>query len=146
MQKIPRGIRNNNPGNIRISGDNWQGLSRPQLDQEFFQFTGPEWGVRALAKILLTYQNRYHRHTIRQIIARWAPPTENDTMAYIKAVARDTGFGEDQPLDLRRVEHITPLIRAIIRHENGQQPYMADVIAKGIGMAGIYAQRQTENR
>jgi len=94
MSVKPRGIRNNNPGNIRRNGDPWQGLAETQGDKEFFTFATPVYGIRALARTLITYQDRHGLRTIRQIISRWAPPVENDTESYVKAVtAATTGIG-----------------------------------------------------
>lgn len=137
QNKLPRGIRNNNPGNIRRGNDEWKGASSWQTDKDFVTFDAPEFGIRALAKILLNYQFKHHRNTVREIIARWAPPKENDTLAYIVSVSRETGFSEDTPLNLSRYEYLMPLVVAIIRHENGQQPYTMDAIDKGILLAGI---------
>ena len=95
---IPRGIRNNNPLNIR-RGSQWQGLSRTQSDPSFCQFETLEWGWRAAFYLLTkTYYARYHLQTIREIISRWAPESENNTRAYIQNVSRLTGIGQDEPL------------------------------------------------
>ena len=69
-----RGLRNNNPGNIRKSATAWQGLSPTQTDASFFQFISPEYGIRALATILGTYMKNYGLVTVSDIISRWAPP------------------------------------------------------------------------
>lgn len=82
---IPRGIRNNNPANIR-KGDKWQGMSATQTDKAFVQFVSMTWGVRALLKTLKTYVTKHHLHTVEEIISRWAPNNENNTTAYIKTV------------------------------------------------------------
>ena len=71
--KQPRGIRNNNPGNIRRNGDPWQGLAKDQTDREFFTFQSAVYGIRALARLLITYQDKYGLCTIEGIITRWAP-------------------------------------------------------------------------
>ena len=65
----PRGIRNNNPGNLR-QGDDWQGLADPQIDKEFCVFQSSLWGIRALARVLLNYQRKHQLHTVTQIISR----------------------------------------------------------------------------
>ena len=97
--KEPRGIRNNNPLNIRRSGDKWQGLRALQEDREFFQFSGMEWGWRAAFRILCnTYYNKYKLRTIRDIVSRWAPAKENNTAAYIRHVSDYTGIGPDRDL------------------------------------------------
>ena len=95
----PRGIRNNNPLNIRRSGDKWQGLKTLQEDREFFQFETIELGWRAAFVILCkTYYGKYKLRTIRGIVTRWAPPKENNTPAYIRHVSDYTGIGPDRDL------------------------------------------------
>ena len=86
------GIRNNNPGNIRRSDDKWQGLAEVQSDSQFFVFTTPVYGVRAIARLLINYQDKYGLRTIHDIISKWAPPVENKTDAYIASVVQRTGF------------------------------------------------------
>ena len=88
-KKLPRGYRNNNFGNIRRSKDNWQGLRPEQTDPQFFQFTAPEWGYRALIKTLQTYRKKHNLQTIAELISRWAPANENNTSAYIRSVCRE---------------------------------------------------------
>lgn len=129
---IPRGIRNNNPGNIR-HGDKWAGLSATQPDAAFCSFISPEYGIRALARVLLNYERKHGLNTVRGIITRWAPPNENDTTAYVNAVARKLGVAPDTRIDVATV--LPALVPAIIAHENGQQPYDAAVIVRGIEMA-----------
>lgn len=134
----PRGIRNNNPGNIRITSDKWKGLSEYQYDPDFFQFQSPEWGIRAMAKILITYQDKYGHKTIRGLISRWAPASENNTGAYYMHIAGAAGINLDQLVDMRQWRYANPIIRAMILHENGVQPYTDDQINHGLAMAGIY--------
>lgn len=131
-QPIPRGIRNNNPGNIR-HGDLWQGLSPDQSDKDFCTFLSPEYGVRAMARILLNYKKRHGLNTIHGLISRWAPSTENDTAAYIKAVAAACHVKPTEVIDV--AEYLPDLIPAIIRHENGVQPYDMATIHHGIALA-----------
>ena len=96
---IPRGIRNNNPLNIRRTPDKWQGLMQTQTDSEFFQFKQLEYGWRAAFCLLTrTYYTKYGLDTIRKIVSRWAPPSENNTQSYISAVSRITGIVPDEPL------------------------------------------------
>lgn len=83
-----RGIRNNNPANIRL-GCNWKGLAEKQTDKEFCQFTTMTWGVRALLVTLRTYVIKHHLHTIRAIITRWAPASDgNNTEKYIEFIEK----------------------------------------------------------
>ena len=94
-----RGLRNNNPLNIRRSGDKWQGLRAQQEDKEFFQFSEMKWGWRAAFRLLChTYYGKYKLRTIRAIITRWAPPKENNTEAYIRRVTDRIGIAADREL------------------------------------------------
>lgn len=140
--KQPRGIRNNNPGNIRRNGDPWQGLAKDQADREFFTFKSAVYGIRALARLLITYQDKHGLCTIETIIGRWAPAVENDTKAYIQSVARDTGFSPLQTLDMHRFDHLKPVVEAIIQHENGKQPYSDVEITKALVLAGVEPKQQ----
>lgn len=133
---VARGIRNNNPGNIR-HGEKWEGLSDKQTDSSFCIFVSPEYGIRALAKVLLTYYKKYQLNTVKKIISRYAPPNENETESYIKSVANQLGVAADEVIDLSSVAVLAVLLRAIIRHENGEQPYSDEQILKGIHLAGV---------
>ena len=83
---LPRGFRNNNPLNIR-KGSNWKGLSSVQGDKSFCVFTSMRYGLRAAIYLLLKYYKKYELHTLYDIISRWAPVNENDTLSYCKLVA-----------------------------------------------------------
>ncbi len=132
-QKQPRGIRNNNPGNIRW-GNNWKGLKKDGIkeDPSFCVFINAVYGIRALAKVLKNYQRLYGLDTTRKIINRYAPPNENQTQAYIQSVAKQLGTAPDAPVDLFETGVLAVFIKAIIRHENGIQPYSNETIQKGI--------------
>jgi len=129
-----RGLRNNNPGNIRKTTDKWKGLSAKQTDDEFFQFDSSVWGIRAMAKLLQNYQKRYGLDSVEQIINRWAPPIENDTSSYVKSVAQNVGVTPSQTLDLNNVDALSRLVKAVIRHENGINPYSDETIIGAIGL------------
>lgn len=131
-----RGIRNNNPGNIR-HGDAWQGLAEKQTDSSFCMFRLPEYGIRALAKVLLNYERKYGLNTVRKIISRYAPVEENDTAAYVVSVAGQLGVGADEAIEVADKTTLLVLIKAIIRHENGEQPYSNEILIKGLEMAGV---------
>lgn len=116
---MTRSERNNNPGNIRLTGDRWRGQVLPPPDRGFVTFTEPKWGYRALFVILEGYMIRHGLVTIRSIIGRYAPPSENATAAYIRSVCRATGRGPDDPLDpCGRV--MQDLARAITLVEGGK--------------------------
>lgn len=130
---MARGIRNNNPGNIRHGASQWQGMSATQSDAEYIQFDNPVYGIRAMARLLQNYESRYELDTIRGIITRWAPPIENITSAYIANVSKIVGVMPDQKINVR--DRMVPLVKAIIKHENGEQPYSSEQINKGISLA-----------
>jgi hypothetical protein len=132
MSRIPRGIRNNNPGNIRYNGIEWQGLANPPTDGAFCIFRDAHHGIRALAKLLRNYYMHYGIRTIHSIINRFAPSTENLTDAYIASVCKATGFDAQTQLDLENTDVMLALIKAIIKHENGRQPYTYEEIRKAI--------------
>lgn len=129
----PRGIRNNNPGNIRHSASKWQGMAAQQTDPDFVQFISPEYGIRALARLLTIYYQRDGLNTVRKLITKYAPASENNTDAYAQAVARAIGVTPDTIISVP--QHITALVEAIIRYENGQQPYQIEQIRTGVAMA-----------
>ncbi len=100
----PRGIRNCNPLNIRRSKDQWKGMAEAQTDRAFVQFKTMEWGWRAAFQLLTrTYYHKYRLYTIRAIVSRWAPQSENNTSAYIDTVARLTAIDPDEPLGIPSV-------------------------------------------
>lgn len=129
----PRGIRNNNPGNIQ-KGVGFAGEVEGN-DSRFATFRTPEDGIRATARNLLTYQRQHGLDTVRDIVNRWAPPSENDTGAYVQQVARALGVEAGERLDLSDPGTLERLTTAIIRHENGMQPYTAEQLAEGVGAA-----------
>lgn len=97
-----RGIRNNNPLNIRRSATRWQGAREKQTDKSFVQFVSMAYGYRAAWKILQSYYERFSMEgkpfTVRNIISRWAPPNENDTEAYIMNVLKMASIGGKEKL------------------------------------------------
>lgn len=134
----PRGIRNHNPGNIEFNpATRWQGLAVPPTDGRFCRFQAARWGIRAIARTLVTYQDRHDVRTVRGIIARWAPPHENDTGAYAAHVAAKLGVHVDTPVNVHDYAVCRPLVEAIIRHENGMQPYGDRDLDDGLRLAGI---------
>lgn len=97
-QLLPRGLRNNNPLNIRI-GNTWLG-ERPDPDDPLFeQFVSLEYGLRAAFCILRRYIRRYKRNTVATIIETWAPATENNTQRYIDTVSNQLSLSPLAPID-----------------------------------------------
>jgi len=130
---MTRGERNLNPGNIRhVNGTKWVGSAPEQTDSAFVQFTDVKYGIRAIARILASYE-RQGIDTIGETIDRWAPPNENNSAAYVDAVCNACGINADQKVSLHQI--MPQLIKAIIHHENGEQPYSDAQIAEGIALA-----------
>jgi hypothetical protein len=133
LQKIPRGIRNNNPGNIEYSPNTkWQGLATTPSDGRFCKFESAKYGIRALCIILRNYQKTYNLSTVRQIIDRWAPPVENNTDAYVMDVAKAVGVAPTTKINLGAADTLLALAKGIIKHENGYNPYSDDEILEAM--------------
>lgn len=138
-----RGIKNNNPGNLVIDPKNkWQGLSDVQDDPRFCVFKDAKWGIRALARVLIAYQDKHDLNTVTGIITKFAPPTENDTASYIKAVAAAVGVEPDAEISVHDYATLRPMIEDIIRHENNIHdhaplPYNNATIEAGLILAGV---------
>lgn len=126
--ELPRGLRNNNPGNIRRNSDVFQGEISPSRDKEFKQFKTTPYGYRAVFKILSNYYRIYRLTTIRKMIGRWAPENENNTEAYIKAVSDYAGIGPDDLISFDR-EQMIRIVAGMSRVENGREADMSEVIA-----------------
>jgi len=130
-----RGLRNNNPGNIRDTGTNWNGLDTPRNDGAYLIFKDAKYGIRAMVRILHNYQVNHHLNTVRGIINRWAPTSENNTSAYIQDVADRIAVQPDAIIDVDM--QMPGLVAAIIHHENGINPYSDVTINEGIRLAGV---------
>ena len=137
----PRAVRNNNPGNLE-AGARWKGLlpaSRmtpaQRRERRFAVFASPPWGFRALALVLRNCQRRHGLNTIREIVARFAPPNENDTDAYVGAASRSMGVAADAPLALEDPRVLMALCKAIAVHESGGWFFSDADLAQGIALA-----------
>lgn len=115
---MSRGLDNRNPGNIRRAKVRYKGEVRPSTDPEFKQFETVEWGYRAVFVLL---------DTVAGMIARWAPPSENRTDLYIRAVAEGAGVAPDERVDTRDRRTMLLLAAAISRVENGVAARMEEV-------------------
>ena len=127
---LSRGMRNNNPLNIRRSASQWQGMRTEQTDRAFVQFTSMVMGYRAAWRTLETYYKHFEAErkpfTPRNIIYRWAPPVENDSEAYLRRICQLTTLAGNAPLSRpSRIltsedkEKLVSLIAAMACVENG---------------------------
>lgn len=125
---MSRGLRNNNPGNIRQNSDNFLGEIKPSADPEFKQFESIEYGYRAIFVTLNTYQKKYGLSTIRTMISRWAPSKDNnDTEAYIRAVSSESGVPENSHITSTNKDVMVPIVAAMSRVENGVAANISEV-------------------
>ncbi len=126
---MSRGLRNNNPGNIRQSGVRYLGEVTPSTDPAFKQFKTIVWGYRAMFVLLRTYEVKHRLRTLRGMIARYAPPVENNTPAYEKAVSVRAGIDPGRIISTLDGSVMIPLVAAMSRVENGIEAVEADVRA-----------------
>ena len=140
---MPRGIRNNNPLNIRRSTDKWLGLSPTQRDPAFFQFIDLTYGYRAAGKLLQNYQRLHELYNLNGLIARWAPAKENNTKAYVARVARELSTQAGRMIDgethldlINDKELLRKTIIAMHIVENGLRPTASqlETLDKGLSM------------
>jgi len=130
---MTRGERNNNPGNVRhVVGVTWQGQCATQTDDAFVQFTDAVYGIRAISRIMKSYE-RQGLNTIAEAIDRWAPPNENNSEAYVNDVCTQCGVQPDDHVDFAAI--MPQLVKAIIHHENGGNIYSDAQINQGIALA-----------
>jgi hypothetical protein len=146
-QSLPRGVRNNNPGNIDFNPRNaWQGQLGLELGvpkPRFARFDTAENGIRALGKLLLNYRGKDGIpgvgkpgiDTPLEFISRWAPSTENNTQAYAEAIAKRLGVGVRDSINIADPRTLRETVLGIIVHENGGNPYSASVIDEGVRRA-----------
>ena len=125
-----RGLRNRNPGNIRKTSIAWKGEIEG-VDDEFETFSDFEYGIRAIGRLLVSY-DRQGVSTIEGIIRRYAPSVENDTDSYIASVARRSGLMANQRV---LPDDRVAVVRAIIHHENGLNPFSDDFIRLSLEIA-----------
>lgn len=124
---MTRGLRNNNPLNIRHSRTIWQGMCGKQSDPDFTQFKTMAYGVRAAFKTLQTYMTTHNLNTIEGIISRWATPNENDTEKYIKVVSSRSGIARDKVISFDDKETMIAIVKAMTYMENGEEVAESDI-------------------
>lgn len=123
---VPRGIRNNNPLNIRI-GNTWLGERPDPQDVSFEEFVSMEYGYRAAFCLLRRYIRRYRKNTIAMIISTWAPSSENNTQRYIDYVANAMKIAADTPITYEDEVTMVRLVAAMQMMECGVPADLAKV-------------------
>ena len=120
--ELPRGVRNCNPGNIRLprkenmEKDRFIGELRPSRDKSFRTFVNMAYGYRAMHYLLRRYKNSYQLNTLEQMIYRWAPPSDNNkTEAYIDFVAKRAGIGRKDIVDVSNMTVMCRIVEAMAK-------------------------------
>ena len=124
---MSRGLRNNNPGNIRLGSVRYKGEMAKSSDSAFRQFESMEWGYRAMFVLLHTYALKHNCHTLRSMINRYAPPIENHTENYIRRVAYATHLSPDEVISTTDKGVMTAVVAAMSEVENGVKADMATI-------------------
>lgn len=127
----PRGIRNNNPGNLVLTTIAWKGKvpNEKNTDKYFEQFTSPLWGIRAMYMDVKGDIEKDGLNTLRKLISVYAPEHENNTQAYIDFISKKLNLGADSKI---LPVHYFELLKSIIQMENGKQPYSDALIREAI--------------
>ena len=126
---MTRGYKNNNPLNMRHDNDKWQGEVVPSQDAAFKQFKSMAWGYRAAFKLLHNYQKNNGCRILSDFINRWAPPSENNTSAYVSTVAKRAGLSDVSEIDTLKGDTMRAVVSAMSYVENGVEADEADVAA-----------------
>ena len=127
MVKMSRGLRNQNPGNIRLGSFLYKGERAQSEDSAFRQFESIGWGYRAMFVLLHTYAVKHRCRTLRDFIARYAPPSENNTEAYLRRVVTATHLSPDEMISTTDGAVMTAVVAAMSEVENGVKAEMDDV-------------------
>ena len=128
-----RGLKNNNPGNIKVGGEKWEGVVGN--DGPFLVFKSMDYGLRAMTKLLSTYQTKYGLNTIEQIITKFAPKSDkNPTEKYIAEVSKYMGIARTDKINLKNDKTMLDLVNAMVRMETGRD-LPDSVVKNGIAMA-----------
>jgi len=142
FSRLPRGIRNHNPGNLERNHIKWRGMAALQNDERFIQFDAPVWGLRALMKTLLTYQRKHELDTIESMISRWAPAHENPLRHYAWYIAKRLNISPEDGISVSEPCILIPFSRGIVSFENGHAPqthpedwYSSDLYTQAADMA-----------
>lgn len=136
-KNLPRGLRNNNPGNINFDHQPGATLERDGSGSRFAFFQSPLQGLAAMAHQIGLYAKRGIR-SIAGIIGKWAPPSENNTTAYLTNVSRNLGVSPTTPINVYDPKVMAALMAQITKIENGKQPFSQDMMIQaaqqGLGL------------
>lgn len=130
MKKLPRGLRNNNPLNIRyVKSNNWLGKidGEDKQDKAFEEFDSLEHGLRAAYVLLYNYMEKSNLRSIAAIISRWAPMNENRTDVYIDAVCKCVSIRATDCITFNDPYTMVELVQAMVKVECGVNIQYSDI-------------------
>lgn len=138
------GYKGCNPLNVRASSDKWKG-SIGSSDNGYVIFSTPMDGIRAAATVIKNYGTKYGINTVRDIVSRYAPASENPTDDYIANVCKGTGYDPDEKLDTKNPEVLKKLVTAMMKQEIGDVPYSDETINEGVqrALGNVTPEQQT---
>ncbi|HID9279649.1 lytic transglycosylase [Serratia sp. IR-2025] len=132
----PRGIRNNNPGNLNYVGQNGAALE-DHATPRFARFNSAFEGFAALGKQIKAYYNGTSKaagyqklQSVEDIISRFAPASENNTQTYINKLSKMLGVGRGDSLNIQDPQVLATLMNGITQIENGKNPYAPEMVLK----------------
>jgi hypothetical protein len=132
----PRGIRNNNPGNLNYVGQNGAALEN-HATPRFARFNSAFEGFSALGKQIKAYYNGTSKaagyqklQSVEAIISRFAPASENNTQGYIDKLSKMLGVGRGDSLNIHDPQVLATLMNGITQIENGKNPYAPEMVLK----------------
>lgn len=124
--KLPRGLRNKNPLNIK-KRDAWIGLAEKQTDPVFCQFTDMKYGYRAALILLRRYINGYKLNTISSIVNRWSPDGAAKVASYVSIVSKHMDVHPHAPLSFANRQQMTLLLEGMTKAECGRLALRSDI-------------------
>ena len=122
QRRQPVGLRYKNPLNIkRDPKNNWLGKVKDNK-ATFEMFTSYYFGYRAAMKLIQKYIVIYRCETIKELIMRWAPPSENGyeiTKSYFKFVAKGCDKEVDDSVEWENKDLVCKIVYLMTVFENG---------------------------
>lgn len=142
----PKGYRNNNPLNIRISKNAWEGKVQNNTDGEFEQFDEMKNGWRAAFINMDSHISRGD-NTLRKMIGKWAPTLDNNNPEkYASDVANAAGISVDDIINIDNPDLMKRIAKAMAFVENKQKVEDLKALNSGwdLGYAAILKRRETQ--
>ena len=120
-KNVPRGFKNNNPGNLKIGNNDWKGRvpTADNTDGLFEQFYSLVDGIRAMMKLIRNYDLYYSINTISGIISRYSTTDQDEYIAYVSGKLQ---INPNFIINVKNDYTLIRLVKAMIQFENGYIP------------------------